>query len=144
MKTIVISGAHSNVGKTELAEGICRLLPGAIHVKIGHGEEKEDAGNIFYHIGTPYYVIAEENSDAAYLVIESNSVLKEMKPDCAIYLPGGEPKPSAEGAGEKADIVRGERVGRSAIARLTGDLGVDEKTVVGMILLAGAVPEGGC
>lgn len=144
MKTIVISGAHSNVGKTQLAERLCRLLPGAVHVKIGHGEEKEDMGNVFYHVGTPFYVIADENHDAAYLVIESNTILREMKPDCAIYLPGGEPKPSAEGASGNADIIRGERVSRSTIARLVRDLGIDEKTVVEIILLAGAVPEGGC
>ena len=144
MKTIAISGAHSNVGKTKLAEGLCRLLPGAIHVKIGHGTEKEDVGNVFYHVGTPFYVIADENHDAEFLVIESNSILKEIKPDCAIYLPGGEPKPSAVGVSENADITRGERVGRGTIARLMHDLEIDEKTVVEIILLAGAVPEGGC
>jgi hypothetical protein len=144
MKTIVISGAHSNVGKTQLAQRLCRLLPGALHVKIGHGERKEDVGNVFYHVGTPFYVVADENPDAAYLVIESNTILEEIKPDCAIYLPGGEPKPSAESVAEKADIVRGELVSRPTIARLMRDLDADERTVVEMIMLAGAVPMGGC
>jgi hypothetical protein len=144
VKTIVVSGAHSNVGKTQLAEGLCRLLPGAVHVKIGHGEEKRDMGNVFYHVGTPFYVIADENRGAGYLVIESNTILREIKPDCAIYLPGGEPKLSAEEAAEKADIIRGERVGRGTVAQLARDLAIDEGTVVQMILLAGAVPEGGC
>ena len=144
MKTIVISGAHSNVGKTQLAERIRGLLPGAVHVKIGHGIEKEGVGNVFYHAGTPFYVIADENPGAEYLIIESNSILKEIKPECAIYLPGGEPKPSAAGAAEDADLIRGKRVGRGAIARLVRDLGIDEKTVLEIVLLAGAVPEGGC
>ena len=144
MKTIVISGAHSNVGKTQLAEQICRLLPGAVHVKIGHGIEKEDVGNVFYHVGTPIYVIADENADAEYLVIESNTILKEIQPECAIYLPGGEPKPSAVGASEKADIIRGKRVGRGTIARLVRNLGLDETIVLKIVLLADAVPEGGC
>jgi hypothetical protein len=144
MKTIVVSGAHSNVGKTRLAEEICRLLPGAIHVKIGHGEEKDDVGNVFYHVGTPFYVIADENQGADFLVIESNTILKEIQPDCTIFLPGGVPKPSAVGAVEKADIVRGERIDRGTMARLVDSLGIEEETVVEIISMAGAVPEGGC
>lgn len=144
MKTVVISGAHSDVGKTQLAEQVRRLLPGAVHVKIGHGIEKENVGNVFYHVGTPFYVIADENPGAEYLIIESNSILKEIKPECAIYLPGGEPKPSAVVAAEDADIIRGKRVGRGTIARIERDLGIDEKTVMEIVLLAGAVPEGGC
>ena len=45
MKTIVIAGARSNIGKTTLAEGICRLLPGSVCVKLGHGKLKEDVDN---------------------------------------------------------------------------------------------------
>ena len=41
MKTIVISGARSDVGKTTLAEKIGGVLPGSVIVKLGHGEEKD-------------------------------------------------------------------------------------------------------
>ena len=142
MKTIVVSGARSNVGKTRLARELCALLPGSVHVKIGHGKEKADEGNIFFHVGTPFSRIAREIDRADFAVIESNSVLDELEPDCAIYLPGGSPKPSARRAVGKADIVRGESVSRDTISRLAARLGVAEETVRGIAERAGAFPEG--
>jgi len=148
MKTIVVSGAHSNVGKTKLARELCRLLPGALHVKIGHGKEKSDAGNVFFHVGTPYSRIEREIGHADFAVIESNSVLDELEPDCTIYLPGASPKPSAARAIERADIVRGEPVTRETIARLGDRLGLEEEVVLDILERAGAVPKegarGGC
>ena len=141
MKTIVISGAHSNVGKTRLAEELCQLLQGAAHVKIGHGEEKEDAGNIFFHVGTPYSRIEREIGQVDLAVIESNRVLEEMTPDCAIYLTGGEPKPSAAGAIERADIVRGMPVARKTIEGIASRLELDESVVIEIARLAGARPD---
>ena len=142
MRTIVISGAHSNVGKTKLARELCALLPGAVHVKIGHGTEKRDMGNLFFHVGTPFPRIAREIGEADFAVIESNSVLEELEPDCAIYLPGGSPKPSARTAFERADIVRGEPVGRDTIARLAAGLGVTEETMLDIVERAGGLPGG--
>lgn len=141
MKTIVISGAHSNVGKTKLARELCELLPGALHVKIGHGVEKEEAGNIFFHVGTPFSRIEREIRHADFVVIESNRILEEIEPDCAIYLPGGAPKPSAAGALERADIVRGEPITREKIESLAGRLGIDATIVLEIIERAGVVPE---
>ncbi len=138
MKTLVISGAHSNVGKTGLAENLCSLLRYAVHVKIGHGIEKKGHGNIFYRNGTSYEDIISENSDARFLIIESNSILCEITPDCAIYLSGGLPKPGAAQAERKADIIRGKTVRRETVDTLAGRLGIDRKTVTEMIRLAGA------
>ena len=139
MKTIVISGAHSDVGKTKLAGELCGLLPGTLHVKIGHGEEKKDAGNLFFHVGTPYARIEREIRDAGFAVIESNRILEEMTPDCVIYLPGGAPKPSAAAALERADIIRGEPITRGTIENLARRLGLDEATVIEIARLAGAM-----
>lgn len=141
MKTIVISGAHSNVGKTKLARELCGMLPGAVHVKIGHGKEKANAGNLFFPAGTPYPRIEREIRRADFAVIESNSVLDELDPDCTIYLPGGPPKPSAARALERADIVRGKRVARGTIEALAARLGVSEETVLEIVERAGALLE---
>lgn len=141
MKTIVVSGAHSNVGKTQLARELCGLLPGAVHVKIGHGKEKQNAGNLFFQVGTPFSRIEREIRHADFAVIESNSVLEVLAPDCTIYLPGGAPKPSAGRALEQADVVRGEQVSRKTIESLAGRLGLDEATVFEITLLAGAMRE---
>ena len=78
MKNIVIAGARSNVGKTTLAEEIRQLLPGSVRVKLGHGELKEDMDDVFYHAGTPYERIKEENPRADFLIIESNRILGEI------------------------------------------------------------------
>ena len=141
MKTIVVSGAHSNVGKTSLARELCALLPGAVRVKIGHGEEKRDGGNIFFRAGTPFSRISGEIAHADFAVIESNSVLEELEPDCLIYLPGDSPKPSAALARARADILRGQPSSRETIARLAGRLGLGEETALEIARLAGAEME---
>ena len=108
MKTIVVSGARSNVGKTSLARELCRILPGAVHVKLGHGAVKPGTGNVFYPAGTPYRRIAADHGEAPFLVIESNRILGEIRPDLAVFLPADDPKPSAGPARGRADYIRGE------------------------------------
>jgi len=125
MKTIVISGARSDVGKTTLAEKIGGVLPGSVIVKLGHGEEKEGVGNVFYHAGTPFARVAADNQGAAFLIIESNRVLEEIVPDLAIYLPADDPKPSAAIAEERADIIRGCGSGDDTVRLVAGRLGID-------------------
>ncbi|MCK4237392.1 MAG: hypothetical protein KAX38_09765 [Candidatus Krumholzibacteria bacterium] len=139
MKTIVVSGAHSGVGKTSLALKLCELIPGAVHVKIGHGSAKDDLRNVFYHVGTSFKRIVSENGDADFLVIESNRILDEVTPDCTIYLTGGATKPSAALAEEKADIVRGSHIEQGAVERLCRRLGLPERTVLEIVRLSGAV-----
>ena len=141
MKTIVISGAHSNVGKTKLARELCGMLSGARHVKIGHGAEKEGWDNFFFHVGTPFSFIERKIRDADFAVIESNRVLDELEPDCAIYLPGGRPKPSAVRALQRADIIRGEPVGSGKVSLLARRLGVTKETMLEIVERAGAVLE---
>lgn len=141
MKTIVISGASSKVGKTTLARKVCGILPGAVHVKIGHGAIKPGMGNIFYPHGTGFERIAAENRGAPFLVIESNGILREIDPDLAIYLPGGSPKPSAAQAAEKADVVGGEPIGRGAIREIAERLGVAVEAASAIAAAAGSVTE---
>ncbi|MBN1884744.1 MAG: hypothetical protein JW876_04375 [Candidatus Krumholzibacteriota bacterium] len=143
MKTIVVSGARSNVGKTALAGAIRRLLPGAVHVKIGHGKRKPGGGNAFYPVGTPWERIAEAHGNAPWLVVESNRVLAEIDADCVVYLAADRPKPSAALARRRADIVRGLPVGAGELRRLATELGVDEETMRRIAQLAGATEQGG-
>jgi hypothetical protein len=139
MKVIVVSGAHSNVGKTGLARSLCSLLPGAVYIKIGHGKEKPGIDGSFYHLGTPFSSIASNHDSASFLIIESNGILKEITPDCCIYLPAENPKPSALRARKKADIVRGEIVSADTITACAGRLGCDSSAMEQIILLTGAV-----
>jgi hypothetical protein len=124
MKVIVISGASSKVGKTTLAMSLQRVLEGSEVVKIGHGKRKAGIQNHFYKLGTPFQIIRESYCDAAWIIVESNSVLRETQPDLVIYLEGENPKPSADYARQRADIVSGEVVSDEEIRVLAARLGV--------------------
>jgi len=140
MKTIVISGASSNVGKTTLARELSALLPGAVIVKIGHHPRNPVKHNVYYPRGTTFSEIALRHKQARTLIIESNSVLGEMTPDCAIYLTGDSPKPSAVKAEEKADMIRGRRIGKAKIAGLARRLGLGVRAMRKVAWLSGARP----
>ena len=142
MKVIVISGASSRVGKTTLALGLQRVLPGAEVVKIGHGPRKIRIENHFYELGTPFDTIRKNHPDARWLLVESNSVLREIQPDLVIYLEGPHPKPSAEEARRRADIVSGREVDDDGVARLAVRLGITFGLMRAILrLVPGASPQ---
>jgi hypothetical protein len=142
VKVIVVSGARSNVGKTHLSRALCALLPGAVRIKIGHHPRKpKDDDGYLYPMGTGFSRIAAEHGNARFLVIESNRILEEITPECTIYLPAENPKPSAEIAIKKADIIRGEPVPGSKISALAKRMECDETVIRKIVELSGA-PEG--
>jgi hypothetical protein len=138
MKVIVVSGARSNVGKTQLSRALCGLLPGAVRIKIGHHPRKPGDDNYLYNMGTGFSTIAAEHRNAAFLIIESNRILEEMTPECAIYLTADNPKPSAEIAVKKADIIRGEPVSVSRMSALAQRMECDETVIRKIVELSGA------
>lgn len=153
MKTIVISGDCSNIGKTTLAKAICDALPGAVFIKIGTGLKKEGSSDILYPFGTPFRDVEADHGRADFLVIESNTVLGELDPDLCIFLGGqqgtsmsqrGLPvqeKPSAALARHKADIVRGQRVTQEKAAALSRRLEIPPDKMQELCFLSGANPE---
>jgi len=142
MKVIVVSGARSNVGKTHLARALCKLLPGAVRIKIGHHPRKPgyDDGYL-YPMGTGFLSIAAEHGNERFLIIESNRILVEITPECTIYLPADNPKPSADIAMKKADIIRSEPVPVSKISILAKRMGCDEIVIRKIVELSGALKE---
>jgi len=136
MKVIVISGASSKVGKTTLARGLQRVLEGAEVVKIGHGKRKAEIENHFYELGTPFHTIRENHAGARWLLIESNSILREIQPDLAIFLEGRNPKPSAEYARRLADIVAGRDISDENVEVLAVRLGITTDLMRTIIQLA--------
>ena len=140
MKTIVVSGARSRIGKTSFALELQALIPGANYVKVGSSPGKAD-GPRYYPIGTSYDRIASEGQNAPVLIIESNSILKEMTPDVCFFLDGDSPKPSAELARAKADVISGTRVDEQSVQAITAKLGFPRTLVRRMVWLAGARPE---
>jgi hypothetical protein len=142
MKVIVVSGACSNVGKTYLSRALCRLLPGAVRIKIGHHAYKPGRDANLYQIGTSFATIAAQHSNARFLIIESNRILEEITPECVIYLPAENPKPSAETAMKKADIIRGEPVPASTLSALAKRMECDETVIRAIVELTAERPEG--
>ena len=139
MKVIVVSGARSNVGKTHLARALEKLLPGSVRVKIGHHARKPEGDSNLYDMGTSFSTIASQHGNAQFLIIESNRILEEITPECAIYLAADNPKPSAEIAARKADIVRGKSLPVSKISELAERMGCDEEIIRKMAELSGAL-----
>ena len=139
VKVIVVSGARSNVGKTQLSRALCKLLPSAVQIKIGHHAHKPGKEGHLYSMGTGFSSIAAEHSNARFLIIESNRILEEITPECAIYLPAENPKPSAEIAMKKADIIRGEPVPASKISVLAKRMECDETVIRKIVELSGAL-----
>jgi hypothetical protein len=90
-------------------------------------------------MGTGFSRIVAEHGGARFLIIESNRILEEITPECAIYLPAEDPKPSAEIAVKKADIVRGEPVSASKISVLAKRMECDEATIRKIAELSGAL-----
>ena len=91
-------------------------------------------------MGTSFSAIVTEHSTARFLIIESNRILEEITPECAIYLPAENPKPSAETAMKKADIIRGKGIPASKIAVLAKRMECDEAVIRAIAELSGRLP----
>ena len=137
MKTIVISGARSNVGKTTLARNLAALLDDSVFVKIGHHQNKKANDDLFFQMGTSINELSRVFGSHRYLIIESNSILTEFKPDCTIFLSADSPKPSASFAEKKADIIRGGSINESKFTTLAAKLEIEPGLMRQIIALAG-------
>jgi molybdopterin-guanine dinucleotide biosynthesis protein A len=141
MKTIVVSGASSGVGKTTVANMIADILPKSVVVKIGHHEAREGRPPGFYPRGTTVGTLMKEHPAASFLVIESNSILREHAPDICIYLDGIDEKPSAAFARQCANLRRGEPCAPHIVATVAKRLCVDGSVATQIAWFAGARPE---
>ena len=106
MKTIVISGSHSNVGKTSLGLEIQGFLENSVFVKIGTGTPKEDSDVPLYPVGTLFEEVEKDHSSCDFLIIESNSIVNEIKPDLLIFLKIGLGQQMAEGMKGRIKLPR--------------------------------------
>ncbi|MBD3419742.1 MAG: hypothetical protein GF398_06455 [Chitinivibrionales bacterium] len=138
MKIIAIAGARSGVGKTTLAGRIRTVLPNAVHVKVGSHHPKVAKSTPLYPAKTPVDKIKQEHADAAYLILESNSILNTFDPECVIFLDADNPKPSAGPARERADIIRGHALTSEMIASLSRKLQLPRQTIQKIISMANA------
>ena len=112
MKTIIISASYSNIGKTTLARNIKAVLcPKNVEViKFGHHKFNPNKQEKLFNDMQEGLIYTQDKRAYGvidYLIIESNSIYKFMRPDLGIFLKNSEKpaKETAKMAESFADIV---------------------------------------
>jgi molybdopterin-guanine dinucleotide biosynthesis protein A len=141
MKTIVIAGGRSGIGKSTLAKELVGILPNSIHVKIGHHPQSSAKHNLFFPMNTVFQDILPHVNNFRFIIIESNSILETHNPDCTIFLPSKDQKPSAEVAFKKADIIRGHRITKKQLTTIAQRLDISDEVMTRVAWTTGARPE---
>jgi hypothetical protein len=133
LKIIVISGSHSNIGKTTLLRNIQTKLnfSSTIAIKFGHRSfNNEKPEKFFSNIqeGLEYIESLEKAGNPDFLLIESNSILNYIEPDLGIFLKSKDKleKDSAKLAKAKADIIIDENFDyNNAIKTINKKIGME-------------------
>lgn len=143
MKTIVVAGAKSGIGKSTLVGEIQLLLAGrCTSVKIGHGTPKNEVQNFFYSWGTSFEIIKKNHLDTEFLIIESNSICNELTPDLLLYLDNENRKESAELPRKNAHLKSGCIVNADQLELLATAMELPVSMIKKIAWLTGAHPEG--
>jgi molybdate transport system regulatory protein len=83
----IVCGACSGVGKTHLAEALCRVLPGSIYAKKGrHPPSKRGAPNYFMRDEDVMSFLARIGDRYTHVVVESNSLVHHDIGEIVIFL----------------------------------------------------------
>jgi hypothetical protein len=132
VKTIVITGGGSDVGKTSLATALERTLAGSRIAKLGKHPASDGKENLYFPIGTKWSTVYRAAGNCSFLIMESGSILDDpdFNPDLVIFLhaPNGrEDKPGSERRLARADLVRAEAITAEKKAALQERLGLDDK-----------------
>ncbi|MBA7592782.1 hypothetical protein ES708_34976 [subsurface metagenome] len=104
MRTIVIAGAHSSLGKTTLGRKLKAQLGGrADLVKVGHGRDKGKEELLLHSTEAAVGLIAKRRRQGSldYLIIESSASLKSFTPDFCIFIESGKPQQGGQAAKEQ-------------------------------------------
>ncbi len=83
----MVCGAGKGVGKTRLARALCRVLPGALHVKKGHHPPRAGKEGVYFQEEEALLSFLEEEfRERPHLVVEWNHLALQGKGDLVIYL----------------------------------------------------------
>jgi molybdate transport repressor ModE-like protein len=128
----VVCGAAKGVGKTSLAQALCRVLPRARYAKLGHGKPREDGPR-------PYFTdpadlekfVAERRGEGGHLVVESNSWAREGRGDVIVFLEAArgrtDLRPDAGRLRRRAHVVVGRGGSDPAWRRTLGRVMADRR-----------------
>ncbi len=101
----VVCGAGRGVGKTRLANALCRVLPGAVYAKLGrHPRRPGKAGTYFRKLEDLDAFLEEELGRREHLVVESNALALRGRGDLVIYL--GPLESTTSPRKDRFDLVR--------------------------------------
>ncbi len=131
MKTIIIAGAASDVGKTTVLRKLSKFFPDNVAVKLGRSDAyDENKDEILLPSNSSIEHIRDVlKKEPAYLLIEGNSILKRFDPDLAIFIEGESPnrRPDADELKERCDLVTGSRIDCKQAFGLAGKIGFSLK-----------------
>ena len=109
---VVVGGNRPKAGKTTV---VCRIIAATPEARWTAIKLTVDQHEPTTHGDTERYLAAgamrailtnEIGTIAGNIIIESNSILRKLKPDLFVFVDdGGEPKPSAIEHASKADII---------------------------------------
>jgi hypothetical protein len=89
MLTWVICGAGRGVGKTHLAQELCRVLPDSVYAKQGHGTPKPGKSpNLFHTEEELAHFVGGCAGRYAHVVVESNAWARQGRGDIIIFIEG--------------------------------------------------------
>jgi len=111
MKTWLIAGASSGVGKTTLVQDLVKVLPDAEFLKVGHGRRKKKGPtNFFTSADEGLSFIESLKGKCEHCVIESNRLVGILKADIVIFLDrdGSDRRTDAGTLRKSADIILGQ------------------------------------
>jgi len=107
MKIIIIAGAGSRVGKTTILRSIQGLFQDSITVKLGRAENKDKQEMLLPSDYSIAEIIRVVGRKPTYLLLEGNTILKNITPDLAIFV-DGDPvnrRDDADDLRKKCDLI---------------------------------------
>lgn len=83
----IICGAGRGVGKTTLAQNLCRVLPESIYAKSGHGTVKRHkCEHYFQNLSQLRVFIKKQCNSNKHIIVESNALAKCRDGDITIFI----------------------------------------------------------
>ncbi len=85
----VICGAGKGVGKTTVAQSVCKVLEASVYCKCGHHRPKAGKGINYYQDMDDLCAFVDEAAGGySHIVVESNSFVYLRRADITVYIDG--------------------------------------------------------
>lgn len=136
MKTWLIAGAQSGVGKTTLVRKLTEILPNSEFLKIGHSpRRKTGPANYFTSADKALDFISRQEVGFDHCVVESNRLVGKLDADVVIFLDReeGDRRHDADRLRKCADIILGYQGNRNKWGKVISALELPPDVSKGVI-----------